>query len=70
MTNIKEPEARTQNRLVTYVTDTDYEDFMTVLADRDMRATHYLRLLLSAHLQALRDSTGLVAPKEESDADL
>ena len=70
MSNIKALEEKTTHRLVTYINDVDFDDFMLVLSDRGMKTTHYLRLLLSAHLAALREQNMLVTPKEEEDEDL
>ena len=70
MTNAKDPIDVTRNRLVTYINDIDYEDFMMILADRDMKAGNYLRLLLVAHLEALREKNLLVTPEEAVDEDL
>ena len=64
MTYLKDPIDHTRNRLVTYINDTDYEDFMMVLSDRGMKAGEYLRLLLVAHLEALREANKLITPKE------
>ena len=55
--NNKDPIDHTRNRLVTYINDGDYEDFMLIVADRHMKAGEYLRLLLVAHLEALREKS-------------
>lgn len=67
---IKDPTDHTRNRLVTYINDSDYEAFMTVLADRGMKAGEYLRLLLIAHINALIAANKLVTPKDDEDEDL
>ena len=62
--NNKDPIDHTRNRLVTYINDGDYDDFMMILSDRNMKAGEYLRLLLVAHLEALREKNLLVTPPE------
>jgi hypothetical protein len=68
--NSKDPIDHTRNRLVTYINDGDYEDFMMILADRHMKAGEYLRLLLIAHLEILREKNLLVTPADAIEEDL
>lgn len=70
MANTKEAIEKTTKRVVAYLNDDDFYKFNLVVADRGIKPSKYLRLLLLAHLRDLEKRGQIVINNVKEDEDL